>query len=185
MKATAELLLVDDAGSARDAFAPGDSLFATGRGLQPCAAYEFTLESERGGSLLARYCSDRHGWLPPSLLIAYCGMLDDELEPGRPAHVAVQGPGQRWLLPLLLVDRDEPFLFSSDREGRLQTGVVEGDELGVTLRNFPPGCVRVILVPRQFGWRVGDSVEPARDQRGRPLVATARLTGEERHVAVA
>jgi dienelactone hydrolase len=173
-------MLVDAADSPREAFLVGASVFATGRGAEPNAAYEFTLKlanSER--RFLARYTTDRHGVLFRSLLIPYCGLLEVGLELDSPFEVLVRRSDEEWSLPLLLEDReDAPFLFSSDREGRLQTGVEQDSELGVTLRNFPAGCVRLFMVTRQFGWRVGDPIAPARDRRNRALVATTRVSGE-------
>src|SRR5436309_15140742 len=55
--------LVDAEGEERTRFAVGESLFVTGRGLRPCALYDFALEDGRDRTLLARYASDRHGSL--------------------------------------------------------------------------------------------------------------------------
>src|SRR5581483_30342 len=52
-------------------------------------------------------------------------------------------------------------------------------EVGVTLHHFPAGCVRVCLVQRQFGWRIGDEIEPVRAHDGEPVVATVDVSGEE------
>jgi dienelactone hydrolase len=72
----------------------------------------------------------------------------------------------------------EPRLYSSDSAGRLVTGVEMGKAaIGVTLRNFPAGCVRIFAVRRQFGWRTGDPIEPAVTLSGAPVVVTQRVDG--------
>jgi hypothetical protein len=59
------------------------------------------------------------------------------------------------------VDR-EPRLFACDPLGRLQTGIEWGaGQVALALHNFPAECIRIFMVRRQFGWRIGDPIEPA------------------------
>jgi hypothetical protein len=158
-------------------------VFAVGHGLPPYASCDFSLEDGSVTTLLARYVADRHGALPASLLVAYIGLDgSSDVTAGREAQVSARTKeGHEEVLRLVVEeDRTTPRLFSSDREGRLQTGVEQHKgEIGVTLHHLPAGCVRVCLVRRQFGWRVGDQVEPVRAHDGEPVVATVDVSGEE------
>ena len=88
-------------------------------------------------------------------------------------------------LTFRILDRDKQSrLFVTDRNGHLVTGLEEG-EVGVTLRNFPVGCVRIFVVRRQFGWRPGDPIDPVRTRRGVPLVSTLRVENASRYVRLA
>jgi hypothetical protein len=93
--------------------------------------------------MLARYSSDQHGTLPPALLIP---RVDGER---RRRRILVSASEQRDVpLDFVVEEARAPRLFSSDRLGRLQTELEEGDKTaGVTLRNFERGCVRVYVVP--------------------------------------
>ena len=54
------------------------------------------------------------------------------------------------------------------------------------LRNFPAGCTRVFVVRRQFGWRVGDPIEPRRTRDGTLLIVTLHTDGTAvRYVRIA
>ena len=175
--------LVDDAGAPRDVFRVGESVFAVGHGLRPHASCEFSLANGNGETLLARYVADRHGALAAALLVAYAGVEGtSDVATGREVGVTARTKeGHEQVLRLVVEqDRATPRLFSSDRAGRLQTGIEQRTgEVGVTLHYFPAGCVRVYLVQRQFGWRVGDQVEPVRAHDGEPVVATVDVSGEE------
>jgi dienelactone hydrolase len=165
-----ELWLADGAGTRRDAFFPGDAVFVSGHGLPPVEAVAFALREGKRDVLLARYSTDRHGGLSPSLLIPHLE------EAARRERVSVTvGDERRGSLDFTVEEDRVPRLFSTDRRGVPQTGVEEGDTtIGVTLRNFEPGCVRVHVVRRQFGWRVADPIEPllSRDVAVRERVDT-------------
>lgn len=153
----ARLWLADWAGNRREAFLPGDSVFVSGHDLPTLAPIEFSLANGRRAIVLARYTSDRHGTLAPALLIP---RVDGD---GRREHRILVSAGDQRGEPLDFEVEDDraPRLFSSDRLGRLQTGIEEADvPVGVTLRNFEPGCVRIYVVRRQYGWRIGDPIEP-------------------------
>ena len=152
------LWLADWAGARREAFVPGDAVFVSGHGLPALVPVEFSLAGRRRAIALARYSSDRHGTLAPALLIPRV-----ENNKRREHRILVSvGPQREEPLDFVVEQDRAQRLFSSDRLGRLQTGIEEGDSpVGVTLRDFEPGCVRVFVVRRQFGWRIGDPIEPA------------------------
>jgi hypothetical protein len=151
-------------GGACEAFAPGDAVFVSGQGLPASAPFDFWLSGRERGGILARYSSDRHGTLGPGLLIPYVGMLDGAGSEGQSEYRIRVSADDRQHLALLsfrLEDDRAPRLFSSDRQGRLRTGIEEGrTAIGVTRPHVPADCARVYLVRRQFGWRVGDPIEP-------------------------
>jgi len=188
-------MLLDDQGAIREKFAIGDTMFLSAQGLLPCTTFTFSLgrkghEDKR--ELLARYVSDRHGTLPMTVLIPHFGLLHPGSEPSYLTHeeAAKIFAGQPYTIHIAAIKQEASFshtlrftiddgldrnprVFASDRHGRLVTGFEVGDsEIGVTLRNFPPGCARIFVVPRQFDWRVGDPVEPVRMRIGAPVGAT-------------
>ena len=195
--------LVDDEGTARDSFAIGETIFVSGRGLPPVTPFTFTLEQAGAKpEVLARYTSDRHGSLPATPLAPYVGLhyLNDsaalrtfeEAEKslaGRryTIQAAASAPTVRLTQAMNFAIRTsgpESRILVTDANGRLATGLEEG-EVGVTLRNFPAGCVRIFAVRRQFGWRPGDPIEPVRTASGAPLVSTVRFDGASRYVRLA
>ncbi|MGH7023351.1 MAG: alpha/beta hydrolase family protein [Caulobacteraceae bacterium] len=173
------LWLCDDLGARRETFAIGETVFVSGRGLSPTAAYSFSLaddDADAPAALIARCLSDRHGALPTTALIPYLGLVPsaggdtrshvEARESVRGGLVRVAADHRRKAAANLRfeVDRDHPSprLFPCDRHGRLRSGVVHGaDEIALFLRNFPPECLRIFVVPRQFGWRLGDPIEAA------------------------
>ncbi|PYS88893.1 MAG: hypothetical protein DMF64_19095 [Acidobacteria bacterium] len=192
-----EFWLHDDGGARREAFSIGETVFVAGRGLRPTTLYEFALAGageRKDDTLLARYTSDRHGALSATLW-PYVGLLhhgdnaptiDKTCESFRAQtftlRASATGRGRArdaHSIKFAVTRRDDaPHLFSSDAQGRLQTGVPHGDgAVAVALRNFPAGCVRVLIVRRQFGWRVGDPLEPARMRNGARAVTTIRHDG--------
>ncbi|HMD70578.1 MAG TPA: hypothetical protein VKF41_04510 [Bryobacteraceae bacterium] len=195
--------LLDDQGMARDSFAAGETIFVAGRGLPPCAPFTFTLEQGTGKpEVLARYHSDRHGSLPITPLAPYAGLhyvtggqspkTHEEAEKmlgGRrySIHATSSDPAGGVAQTLTFGIRDSnpgSQIFSSDPNGQLVTGLEDGD-VGVTLRNFPPGCVRIFAVCRQFGWRPGDPIEPVRSRDGAPLVTTVSAARAAQYVRLA
>jgi hypothetical protein len=142
--------------------------------------------------VLARYVSDRHGCLPITPLIPYLGLLspergrvtyDDAVTAVGAKSYAVQiaseaaaGPTKQTLTFEVNENDGEARVLSSDPHGRLVTGVeTSSAEVGVMLRNFPPGCVRVFAVRRQFGWRVGDPIGPVKSRAGAPVMVTTKV----------
>jgi len=196
------LSLVDDEGNARDSFAVGETIFVSGRGLPPLTPLSFTLEHAGAKPhILARYVSDRHGSLPAMPLAPYVGLhyltespgahTVDEAERslgGREYSIQASASAPRRLTQALtcrILARDrQSRLFVTDRNGHLVTGLEEG-EVGVTLRNFPVGCVRIFVVRRQFGWRPRDPIDPVRTRRGVPLVSTLRVESASHYVRLA
>jgi Chlorophyllase enzyme len=170
--AEGELWLHDHSYAARGAFAPGESIFVVGRGLAPATVYEFALE--RGGrrrpSPLAAYSTDRHGVLASTVLVPYAGLGEDHRDGGRirvnprRANGARRAGRHRRLDFAIAEDDRRPRILPTDRNGQLRTGIEygSGTAAGVTLYNFAPGCVRLYVVPRQFGWREDDAIAPTR-----------------------
>jgi hypothetical protein len=191
-----EFWLCDHAGAARDRFNIGETVFVAGRGLEPGAGYDFALTAEGGrAELLARYAADRHGVLPASTLAPYFGLAPRRGGPHRPlAEALAEETEQPWAVRVtpagdrkgrpetlrftLAADR-APRLFSCDADGRLQSGLEHGKgEVALALAGFARGCVRVFIVPRQFGWRPGDPIAPARLREGRAAVRTFEHDGQ-------
>jgi dienelactone hydrolase len=185
-----ETWLHDDAGARRTAFAPGESIFVAGRGLAPSTVFEFALEhgGSRSPTLLAAYSTDRHGGLPATVLFPYAGVgengWDEELGGYRvrmtARHDRARSARSGSTLEFTISEDDaRPRILPTDRRGALRTGVEYGaDPIGVTLHNFAPGCVRVYVVPRQFGWRERDAIGPVRLADGTGAVVEAKATGE-------
>lgn len=185
-----EITLTDSAGTPRDSFSVGDSVYLAGRAVPPQAVHDIVLLSEGRESSNVRLLSDRHGMLPPTLLMAHVGLTAMGEEPNPPIDRAHAAFGERaFRLRATAKADDRSFsrelrftvrsassgagVFSCDREGRLQSGYQLGQgRPAVFLRGFPRGCVRICVVERQFAWRAGDPIEPARTQAG----ATAVLT---------
>jgi hypothetical protein len=189
--------LSDDSGTPREAFSIGQTVFVSGRGLRLAAPYEFKLLPQTGDGkpkLIARYTTDRHGELAMTALLPYVGLLQGEGSRTRTYPEAQASLGPRMLVirvmeppgsepefedmrfAIMLADR-EPRLFSCDPLGRLQTGIEQGaGQVAVALRNFPAGCIRIFLVRRQFGWRIGDPIEPV-GTRGAAIIRTVDHDG--------
>lgn len=196
-----EFWLTDERGTARQSFATGETVLATGTGLKPGLLYEFRLDVPgASGLLLASLCADRHGTLPPTVLLPYLGMTepgrDGEIRyrsfdeaakagDGRTLTIRVGQAGKRGTTMKLAVAADgkHPQLMASDARGRLLTGCVRGEsDVFVALRNFRARCVRVMLVPRQFRWRAGDPIDPVRRRDGSPVSVTAPVPSDGRLV---
>ena len=185
-----ELWLHDDAHTKRTAFAPGESIFVSGRGLGACTVLEFALEhpGERQMTPLAAYATDRHGGLPATVLLPYAGVGESGRAEELGSHRVRVTPrrhdarssrsGSTLVFTLGREDR-RPQILPTDRHGRLRTGVEDcAGPVGVTLHHFPRGCVRLYVVPRQFGWRERDTIAPARLADGAQAVVEAAATGE-------
>jgi dienelactone hydrolase len=179
------LWLHDDRGDEREAFARGSTVFVAGRGLAPCSSYEFSVPGREAPAVLAQYVSDRHGVLPSTVLIPSLGEAGDrdegDLGTRIEIHVSDRDGKRHSALHARVDEAGGPRVFSADRSGRVQAGVPRGEEpIGVMLEGFTPGCVRLWVVPRQFGWRPSDGIEPARFADGRPAVLDVRTSGERR-----
>ncbi len=195
--------LVDDQGTKRDSFGAGETIFVEGRGLPPCTAFTFTLDQgTEKPEVLARYVSDRHGSLPATPLAPYVGLhyVTGGQSPRTHEEAERVLGGKSFTIDVAASDSNSRVgetltfgilggspssqIFSSDANGQLVTGLEEG-EVGVTLRNFPAGCVRILVVRRQFGWRTGDAIEPVRTRAGAPLVTTVRASAATQYVPLA
>jgi dienelactone hydrolase len=203
--------LTDDAGAARAEFDVGESIYVAGNGLRPAATYMLSLLSdadrEPRRESLAHLTTDRHGELPETCLLPFLGLISgparekthmarshDEAErviggrrfqidatpagdektrgAGLTAHFAVAERGKR------------PQVVPSDLHGLLLTGVLRGKEdVAVTFRNFPAGCVRIYLVHRQFHWQPGDRLATVKGRDGRPIAMTLVADDEGRGTA--
>jgi hypothetical protein len=192
----------------RKSFDVGESILIAGRGLRPTRLYECSLEpfrapaGPRGNAPLGRLVTDRHGTLHPFLLLPYFGLLDvdsdgrveyrtlDEAERavgGQTLAVRVTAKGNTRPTATLSFgvaqQGKRPRAIVSDASGRLVTGFVRGEaDVSVAFRNVPPGCIKAILVPRQFRWRVGDPIDPVSGSTGEPIIATGRVPEDGRLV---
>ena len=195
-----KIWLSDDRGDARDHFAIGSTIFVAGRGLRPATQYEFHLLGQASGEkhqLLARYSTDRHGHLASTPLLPYVGLIHHGDKPIRSYAEACKADGGRNLVlrvtqhpkggheiedvKFTIRKRDrEKWLFSCDAEGRLQPGIEQDKgEISVALHNFPAGCVRIYLVRRQFGWRIGDPIDPVTLRNGAVAIRTFHHDGSD------
>jgi len=192
--------LGNELGEATESFQIGSTVFIAGRGLHPATLYDFHLldpQAEGKKVLLASYTTDRHGVLPSTALIPYVGLAHGGDGNSRTYAEACKALHGRTLqihvesrhkddrdfkeLKCAVSSRNrESWIVSCDGKGRLQTGIEQAREpLFVALHNFPKGCVRVYLVPRQFGWRVGDPIEPAYAPSGEAHSWTFHHDGSE------
>lgn len=193
--------LTDESGAARESFATGETVLVAGAGVLPGALYEFHLDTgASSGLLLASLCADRHGTLPPTVLLPYLGLtergsdgriqhrsFDEATRAGdvrtMTIHAGLAGKREATLKLAVVATGKHPQIMASDAKGRLLTGCVRGEsDVFVSLRNFPDRCVRVFLVPRQFRWRAGDPINPARRRDGSPVSFTARVPADGRLV---
>ncbi len=179
--------LSDENNNSTKVFPIGSTIFIGGQGLHPSTVYDFHLSGESEDdttTLLARYTTDRHGVMPTTALIPYVGVFkqgDTHAQSEEDAHR--ESAGRTFMiraegneksghdseeLKFTVMPRNsERWIFSCDANGHLQTGIEQGEgPVSIALRNFPAGCVRVYLVPRQFGWRVGDPIEPVATRTG-------------------
>jgi hypothetical protein len=191
----ASVKLLDEDGVTREEFDVGETIYIAAQGLKPATVYQLVMDGDqKEGLSLASLTADRHGSIPLTALLPYFGLLDPKYvaKGGFPKHEeAVERYGGRGF-SVSLHSRDgklvaatkfrvsklgrRPQVYPCDKEGRLRTGVMVGKEdVAVVLRNFPKGCVRVYMVPRQFDWQPGDPIEPVRDANGAPLMIRARV----------
>ena len=193
----------DDSGNLQELFSIGQTVFVAGRGLRPSTLYEFRLLSDEGRGkheLLARYATNRHGELTATPLLPYIGLIHHSEATTRTyeeAYKAVAGktleirvtrhrgrkPEFENLKFAIGQQEGAACLFSCDARGRLQPGLQQGDGLvAVALHNFPAGCTRIFLVRRQFGWRIGDAIEPVHTRDGAPVIHTFVHDGSSNHI---
>jgi len=153
-------------------------VFVAGHGLEPCSSLTFAGRHPGGRrEILATYISDRHGRLPQTVLLPYCGLIErPEYPPAPLAHLLHRTDSETYRVELetgdhgcresildftLTARADRPRLFVCDPAGRLQSGIAHGrNPVDVLLDGFPTGCVRIFIVKRRFGWRTGDPIEP-------------------------
>src|SRR5207245_1187364 len=148
--------------------------------------------------LLARLMSDRHGNLPPTAVLPHFGLIphrgphrrfrlhdEAELDLGgrafslRAIPTKSESKGSSEARFAITGASRNPQVFPCDSGGRLVTSFVRGEaDILVGLRNFLPGCLRIFAVTRQFGWRPGDPLEPARDASSQPVSLTVWIDRE-------
>jgi len=195
----AELWLTDELGRSRNNFTTGETIFVAGHGLAEHAMCRFRRSHSDGrAEILATYVADRHGTLPNTVLIPYAGLAGDGGIGNTPlARLLATSDTQRLTIDAQYGENSRtalgfdlggaagaarPRLFSCDAEGRLQTGIEFGrGAAAVALDGFPAGCIRLFVVRRRFGWRVGDPIEPAVSD-GRSHVLTIRHDGARHRV---
>jgi hypothetical protein len=172
--------LSDENNISTTVFTMGSTIFIQGRGLHPSTLYDFYLSgvsTEGATTLLARYSTDRYGILSTTPLIPYVGALRHDADArrgtvGRTFFIRAEargktGHGLENLDFAVMPAESSRWIFSCDANGRLQTGIEQRNgSISIALRNFAAGCVRVFLVPRQAGWRVGDPVVPVATRKG-------------------
>jgi len=179
--------LTDENNTSTKVFTIGSTIFIQGRGLRPSTLYDFHLSSkstEGATTLLARYSTDGHGVMPATPLIPYAGVFKhDETYPRSDAGAHVKTLGRTFVIRAeaqekaggdfenlnfaVMPRNSERWIFSCDVNGHSQTGIEQGNgPISIGLRNFPAGCVRVSLVPRQLEWRAGDPIEPVATRQG-------------------
>ncbi|HVM48818.1 MAG TPA: hypothetical protein VMU04_12375 [Candidatus Acidoferrum sp.] len=159
-----------------------------GRGLAPSTIHEFAVSQKDKRSdyqLLARYSTDRHGALLAVPVLPYVGLFRpngraltfDEAakaNEGTAVQLRIRSPRKATQVLKFFIarNRHEPAVFSCAPDGRLETGLEHGaGTVAILLRDFPAGCIRAFMVPRQFGWRIGDAIEPARWRDGNAVVS--------------
>jgi dienelactone hydrolase len=195
------LRLLDDRATARDAFDVGECIYVAADGLRPNRVYELWLRTgndARADRLLACLCADRHGHLPATLVLPWFGLIAQDADPEGESPCLDHDRGEQRMAARAFTLRaivqaqkarpdaaaslrvaragQRPQLIASDERGRLQTGMLAGQQpVVVTLRHLRAGCVRVFLVPRQFDWRIGDPIAPVLDDDGTPVVVTRRV----------
>lgn len=188
--------LLDDARAQREEFDVGESVFLAAAGLKPATLYDIVLRGdERRPPVLASLMTDRHGDIPATAVLAYVGMHAEatNLERARTLEEAEAALGGRTFsvelrfggrtmvrTPLSISKRGRrPLVMPTDTSGRLRTGILVGSQdVAVTVRNFPNGCLRLFLVPRQFDWLVGDPISPVVDASGAPVASTVEMDDE-------
>src|SRR2546430_172739 len=195
------LFIADEARVHRAVFDVGETIYVDAMGLRPSATYDIELteaESKSKPELLARLMSDRHGNLPPTAVLPHFGLIphrgphrrfrlhdEAELDLGgrafslRAIPTKSESKGSSEARFAITGASRNPQVFPCDSGGRLVTGFVRGEaDILVGLRNFLPGCLRIFAVTRQFGWRPGDPLEPARDASSQPVSLTVRIDRE-------
>lgn len=176
--------LSDETYSATEVFTVRSTIFIEGRGLRPLTVYDFRLASRSSNdasTLLARYSTDCYGSLAATPLIPCVGALNEGGKDLRPRvfvgntftiRAGVSGSRHPEIVDLNFVvalRSKRQRIFHCDADGRLLTGVEKGKgPVSIALHNFPAGSIRVFLVPRQFGWQMGDPIEPVLTRQSTP-----------------
>ena len=191
--------LLDDEGSVREEFSIGRTVCLAAHGLPAHSLFSISLEKDASGGaveMVANFTTDRHGSLPPTPLFPQIGLLSLTEGPVLRTHEEAERTigGRKFALRVTEAGKErtsgqalqfavstqdsEPRIYPADPQGRPLNGMELGEnEVGVMLRNFPVGCVRVFAVRRQFGWRDGDPIEPVRTRQGEPVVTTVQVAG--------
>lgn len=188
-RATVELLGDDD--RPRDEFEVGETVALRAFGLKPAVPHDLEVDLDGRPAFSARLMSDGAGALEPTILWAQLGLDDPwspvrlSLEEGRErfagarlgVRVRREGRAVTRAHARISAETRRPLVLITDRDGRPVNGLEPDDRpLLVLLSNLPfEGAVRVLLVPRQHDWRVGDPVIPAALIDGRPAMVETKL----------
>ncbi|MGQ9608777.1 MAG: alpha/beta hydrolase family protein [bacterium] len=188
-----ELKLTDEIGEPKKDYDVGESLILEAKGLLPSHIYDISISDKEGNIVISsRLITDRDGDIPSNVLWAQMGLGDINklysYATYREAARALAGKeftlkisDQKKIIadiPIRLADKfQRKILYSSDSKARLRNGFEVGKtEVYVTGCNFSPGSIiRVFMVKRQFGWNVGDPIEPVIFKTGRKAIVTIRL----------
>lgn len=174
--------LSDETNNSSETFTTGSTIFIEGRGLRPLTLYDFRLlshSSNEAATLLARYTTDRHGALSAMPLIPCIGSLSyggtnpnsrvsaEQIYTIRAGASRSSESEAEELSFLVTARKKRRQIFSCDERGRIQDGLEKGSgPISIALQNFPAGQLRVLIVPRQFGWQVGDPIHPVITRNG-------------------
>lgn len=181
----------------RERFSPGEPLAVAASGLRPASPYDVVVRDERGNELFTdRLITDASGRIEPTVVWAQIG-LDD---PGGGPPLTVEDAQQRWdgrSITLDLTDGDEvvgtstaqisadrsrPLVVATNLDGVAVNGFEVGEQDAVvSIYGLPAeeiDGVRVLMVPRQHDWRVGDPLRPVELERGRQAATDVELAAE-------
>jgi hypothetical protein len=168
--------LSDETYNSTEVFTTGATLFIEGQGLHPSTLYDFYLSSGSGSArriLLARYRTDSYGYLAVTPLIPAVGLSHLGAIPSESSFVVraeVSGrPGLEFEdLDFTVSSRHKARrVYACDQNARIHIGIEKGSEpVAAALHEFQEGPIRVFLVRRKLGWRIGDPIEPVVTRKG-------------------
>jgi hypothetical protein len=172
---TAVWLLGDD-DRPRDEFAIGETIALAATGLKAAVAHDVEVDIQGRRAFAIRLMSDSEGAIEPTVMWPQLG-LDDPwssarhtLDEGRErfgdailqVRVAQADHAVARTKARVAADRTAPILVIADREGRPLNGLDgDGPDPFLLIATLPfDGDIRVMLVPRQHDWRLGDPLLP-------------------------
>lgn len=172
----AAVWLLGDDDRPRDEVAIGESVALAASGLKASTPHDVEVDIRGRRAFALRLITDSGGNVEPTVLWSQVGLddpwssarhtLDEAMERfgGAVLQVRVARGGRSvGRLKARIAHRTAPILLIADREGRPLNGLDgDGPEPYALLANLPfDGDVRIMLVPRQHDWRVGDPLAPA------------------------